>query len=153
MKPFKLERKLFIPAEIHIVWKFFSDPHNLEKITPRDMKFDVIDCPDTDEIYTGMRIEYSVSPLLSIPLKWVTLIKAVNPFQSFTDTQAKGPYSLWEHTHTFEVKEKGVLMTDEVLYKLPLGPLGIIAHTLFVRKKLERIFDYREKIIKDVFQF
>lgn len=117
------------------------------------MKFDVTHSPDTNEIYTGMRIEYRVSPLLNIPLKWVTLIKSVNPLQSFTDSQVKGPYSLWEHTHTFEERGNGVLMTDEVLYKLPFGLLGTCAHSLFVKKKLEHIFEYRERIIKDVFHF
>ena len=153
MQPFKLERKLFIPIDIDTVWKFFSDPHNLEKITPKDMKFDVVHCPDVDEIYKGMLIEYRVSPLLNIPLKWVTLIKEVNTLRNFTDTQKTGPYSLWEHTHTFEKKDNGTLMTDKVLYKLPFGPFGILAYSVFVKKKLERIFDYREKIIKDIFHF
>ena len=34
-------------------------------------------------------------------------------------------------------------MRDTVRYALPLGPLGEIAHRLFVARDLERIFDYR----------
>jgi ligand-binding SRPBCC domain-containing protein len=34
-------------------------------------------------------------------------------------------------------------MTDRVRYRLPLGPLGELAHPVFVRRTLERIFDFR----------
>jgi ligand-binding SRPBCC domain-containing protein len=151
MQPFKIEKELFIPADIQRVWKFFSDPHNLQKITPETLRFKVIQCPDVAEIFEGMRIEYRVSPILNIPLKWVTLIKSVQPLQSFTDLQLKGPYTLWEHTHTFEPQGNGVLMKDKVLYKLPFGPLGLLAHSLFVKKQVTHIFEHREKVIRNIF--
>jgi NADH dehydrogenase len=41
----------------------------------------------------------------------------------------------------------GTLMTDEVEYELPFGPLGDIAHRLVVRAELERIFGYRSAVL------
>ena len=45
----------------------------------------------------------------------------------------------------------GVAMEDIVDYKLPLGPLGWLAHVFFVRAKVKQIFDYREKALNEIF--
>lgn len=105
----------------------------------------------TDEIYEGMEIAYTVSPVLNIPMKWKTLITDVDFQKSFTDFQEVGPYKYWNHFHEFIPNEKGVLMKDTVDYELPLGFLGIIAHKVFVKKKLARIFDYRYKVLEERF--
>ena len=36
MKIYKLERKQFLPISINEAWDFFSNPANLNKITPND---------------------------------------------------------------------------------------------------------------------
>ena len=86
-----------------------------------------------------------LAPLV-IP-RWVTEIQSVKPMESFIDNQLHGPYRLWHHLHRFEANEQGVLMTDLVHYALPFGPLGAIAHALYVRKKLERIFQFRKETL------
>lgn len=151
MKTYLLKKEIVIAAPIEQVWKFFSDPANLEKITPPYMNFRVTKQPGAEEIHSGMLIEYKVSPVLHIPMKWVTLIQTADPLKRFTDKQLKGPYALWEHTHTFERVPGGTLMRDAVTYALPFSVLGAFAHWLFVRKQLEGIFSYREKVIKDIF--
>ena len=65
--------------------------------------------------------------------------------------QRQGPYSLWHHQHLFEQDGNGTLMTDIVHYKLPLGPLGVLAKSLFVGKQLEDIFEYRREVIEEKF--
>jgi ligand-binding SRPBCC domain-containing protein len=42
-------------------------------------------------------------------------------------------------------------MTDLVTYRLPAGPLGNMAHRLFVREQLEGIFRYRESALEKRF--
>jgi ligand-binding SRPBCC domain-containing protein len=66
----------------------------------------------------------------------------------FVDTQIRGPYALWHHTHEFEPDGDGTLMRDTVRYALPLGPLGALAHRGFVRRDVERIFDYRAEALR-----
>ena len=44
----------------------------------------------------------------------------------------------------------GTLMTDEVRYALPFGPLGRLAHLLWVGRQLKGIFDYRAKKIAEM---
>lgn len=151
MKTYCLKQEITIAAPVDEVWAFFSDPYNLEKISPGYMDFRIVQCPDGKELYDGMQIEYRVKPVLGIPLKWITLISNVVPGSSFTDVQATGPYALWEHTHTFEAAANGTRMFDQVIYALPLGILGQFAHGLFVQKQLKDIFLYRQGRIKELF--
>lgn len=111
------------------------------------MRFTVKNGPHAGKMYPGLIIEYSIRPLLGIPVYWMTEITQVAPLRYFIDEQRFGPYSFWHHQHHFEAKDDGTEMTDIVHYRLPLGPLGTLAHRLFVRKRLEAIFDYRRKII------
>ena len=94
----------------------------------------------------GTLIDYRLS-LHGAPLRWRTRIEAWVPGQRFVDLQLSGPYRLWRHTHTFEDVPGGTRMSDEVEYELPLGLLGDLAHTLFVRRRVEAIFDHRRKVI------
>ena len=102
-------------------------------------------------MYAGQLIEYRVSPVLGIPMYWMTEITHVVEGKYFIDEQRFGPYALWHHQHHFRAVEGGVEMTDIVHYKIPLGPLGWIADRLFVRQKLEQIFDYRYRKVAELF--
>ena len=147
----ELYREQQLNCDLQTAWDFFSSPMNLPKISPKDMAFTVLSEQKTNKIFEGMIIDYTVSPLLGIPLKWKTRIISVIPNKSFTDFQEKGPYKLWNHHHEFIPNEKGVLMIDKVDYELPFGLLGNIAHALFVKKKLEKIFNYRFQILENLF--
>ena len=115
------------------------------------MKFKIESNLQQADIHNGMNIRYTVSPLLGIPLTWVTEITQVNQPSSFTDRQIAGPYKKWEHTHTFVPVENGVMMYDLVKYQLPFSFLGKFAHWLFVRKKIETIFYYRKEVLTSIF--
>jgi ligand-binding SRPBCC domain-containing protein len=146
---FKTEQ--FLPVDIHNAWLFFSSPKNLPHITPPELKFNVLSLLSTTEVYEGLVLDYIVHPLFNIPVRWQTLICNVQKPYVFTDRQLKGPYSEWEHTHTFKEKEGGVIMTDEVKYKLPLGLIGSITHKVLVRKKIAKIFEYRRQTLNVIF--
>ncbi len=141
----------FLPISIRKAWDFFSSPKNLSVITPPEMDFKILTQLDDKEIYNGMLIDYTVKPLFGIPMHWQTMIIDVKPLEVFADTQLKGPYKLWHHTHTFIEKDGGVLMTDVVNYELPFGILGDWVHSLIVRKKIESIFAYRKQVLEKLF--
>lgn len=138
-------------CDIETAWDFFSCPKNLSKITPKDIDFTVLTDYNSEQITEGMVIDYIVSPLLKVPLKWRTRITHVEPNKSFTDFQEKGPYKYWNHFHEFIPNKDGVLMKDTVDYELPFGFLGKIAHRLFVKKKLAHIFDFRYSVLEKLF--
>lgn len=148
---YQLHREQQLNCSLETAWKFFSSPENLAEITPKDMNFTVLSKYRNQPIFEGMIIDYIVSPLFNIPLKWKTRISQVDKNKSFTDFQEKGPYKLWNHHHEFIPNQNGVLMKDTVDYELPLGFLGKIAHTIIVKDKLNKIFDYRYKILEQRF--
>ncbi len=140
-----------IPISLERAWDFFSNPANLQAITPDDMGFKVISKHHGDTMYAGQIIEYTVKPVLGIPLYWMTEITQVKDMEYFIDEQRFGPYSLWHHQHHFKAIPGGVEMTDIVHYKNPLGFLGNIANGIFVRNKLKQIFNYRFQKVEEMF--
>jgi ligand-binding SRPBCC domain-containing protein len=147
---YSLKTELNIPISISEAWTFFSSPKNLSKITPELMGFIITNEP-ADNMFQGQIITYKVSPLLGIKINWMTEITTVKQNEYFIDEQRFGPYSLWHHRHHFYEIDGGVKMIDEVNYKLPFGFIGRIAHGLFIKKKLKSIFDYREKVLLEMF--
>ena len=150
-KVYSLKTVQKLPISLNEAWDFFSNPANLAEITPEGMGFKTISKHHGDVMYAGQVIEYKVSPVLGIPLYWMTEITHVDDKKYFVDEQRFGPYSLWHHQHHFKEIDGGVEMTDIVHYKLPLWFLGDIANTLFVKKQLTGIFDYRFKKVEELF--
>lgn len=104
-----------------------------------------------EKMYPGMIISYKVSPVLGIKIVWVTEITHLKEKEYFVDEQRIGPYAIWHHEHKLEPIVGGVLMTDIVSYKPPFSFFGSIANSVFIRKQLREIFDYRKKAIKEIF--
>lgn len=151
MSVHQLIRKQLIKRPIDDVWDFFTDPKNLEKLTPDNMSFVITSENHDGIIYPGQIITYKVAPILNIPLFWMTEITHVIPNKLFVDEQRRGPYKLWHHQHIFEDTEEGVLMTDKVHYELPLSILGSVAHNMFVKRQLNDIFDFRMSAVEKTF--
>ncbi len=144
-----LIQKQFLDGTPEEVFPFFADAHNLEAITPPLLRFRVI-TPAPIAMHEGTLIEYRLR-IHSAPVRWRTRIMEWQPPQRFVDTQISGPYALWHHTHTFEAQPDGrTLMTDTVRYAIGFGPLGRLAHRLFVRRDVERIFDHRSAVIPEL---
>ncbi|MGQ9644787.1 MAG: SRPBCC family protein [Ignavibacterium sp.] len=151
MKIYQLKSSQILPISLSTAWKFFSDPKNLSKITPKWLNFEIIS-KLPDRMYAGLIITYKVKPMLNIPQTWVTEITHVNEPNYFVDEQRFGPYKMWHHEHTFtEIPGVGVEMRDIVTYVVPFGLLGRIANSLFVRKKVLEIFEYRKEVLLKMF--
>lgn len=138
-----------IPRPRNELFAFFSDAANLERLTPPSMSFR-IKTPQPIPMKPGTLIDYEIR-LFGVPMKWRTLIDVFDPEERFVDEQLRGPYKLWRHTHTFEDVAGGTMVRDHVEYELPLGPLGTIAHAVFVRRQLKTIFDFRAKTMREIF--
>lgn len=150
-KVYSLHRTQIIPINLSTAWDFFSNPANLQAITPQNMGFKVISEYHGDKMYAGQLIEYIVKPVAGIPIYWMTEITHVEDKKYFVDEQRFGPYSLWHHQHHFKETANGVEMTDIVHYKMPFWFFGDIANALFVKKKLHSIFEYRNNAVSEKF--
>ena len=150
MKIYILKREQLIARPRREVFAFFENPENLGKITPASVGFNIL-TPRPIRMKTGTVLDYTIH-LLGISVRWTTLISEYNPPYRFRDVAIRGPYSFWHHTHTFEEAKGGTIMTDEVYYALPFGIFGRMAHFFCVRRQLNYIFDYRSRIIKEIFE-
>ena len=140
----RLRREQVIELPLAEVFEFFSSARNLQKVTPAALRFEFLEEPPA-EVEVGSLIRYRLR-IGGIPVKWVTRIAEWDPPHRFADDQASGPYAYWHHVHSFRELEPGrTLMTDEVDYEVPLGPLGEIARVVFVDRQLAQVFGYRQR--------
>ncbi len=146
-----LRRKQWVNAPLDEVFAFFARPENLAEITPGSLGFRIL-TPSPIEMKEGALIDYTIGLLPGLRMHWRTLITRYRPPHRFVDEQLKGPYTFWHHTHTFEERDGGTLLGDEVRYVLPFGPLGRLLHRLVIRARLEAIFDHRRRVIADRFR-
>ena len=147
----RLKRTATLPITVEEAWNFFSNPKNLQKITPENMGFNITSEFFKDNMYAGQIITYKVSPLLGIKMNWMTEITQVKEGEFFIDEQRVGPYKIWHHQHHFKAIEGGVEMTDIIDYVVPFGFLGRLVEPIIVRGKLKEIFDYREQKMDKLF--
>jgi len=141
-----LERRQRVELPIDEAFEFYGDARNLELITPPWLGFEVT-TPAPIEMGVGTLIEYRLR-LHRVPVRWRTRIEAWDPPHRFIDAQIRGPYSLWEHTHTFEEDgPRATIIEDRVRYAIPFGPLGGLANRLLVQRDLRQIFDYRRDAV------
>lgn len=144
-----LEREHWVPADIERVFEFFSDAHNLERLTPPYMRFRVLDV-EPAPIQQGTRCRYKLR-VRGVPMRWRSVIENWSEPKKFVDRQLSGPYAYWHHTHVFSERDGGTLMVDRVLYRLPLGALGDLVAGPVVKGDLDAIFDHRYKVIEREF--
>jgi len=149
MAEYVLERKQIIERPREEVFEFFADAGNLERITPPELNFQIV-TPLPIDIKKGALIDYKLK-LRGISITWKTEITGWNPPHDFVDSALKSPYKQWIHLHKFTIGKGGeTIMEDRVRYRLPLEPFGALAHW-YVEKELNYIFDYRYKVIEEIF--
>lgn len=145
-----LQRNQLLHASLKETWAFLENPYNLNRITPPDLHFKIT--TDTPEVmFDGLIIEY----LITIPIigkqRWVTEIKHIKHECSFVDEQRLGPYRFWYHQHKISQESKGVRSFDTVYYQPPFGAAGRLLNILFINNTLQRIFDFRQAKLAEIF--
>jgi len=145
-----LEARCVVDAPLEQVFPFFSDARNLERLTPPWVGFQVLTKGDL-AMTQGLLIDYRIR-IHGIPILWRTEISEWDPPHRFQDTQLKGPYALWEHTHRFTAATTDTtVMTDVIRYRPRGGPLAPLINRAFVAKDVRRIFEYRTTVLHGIF--
>ena len=146
MKEFIFEAETYLARARSEVFPFFAEARNLQTLTPPWLKFEVL-TPSPIILRPGALIDYRIT-VHGIPIRWRTEITEWDPPHRFVDVQLSGPYTLWHHTHTFEERNGGTVCADRVRYR-PRG--GALIHWLFVRRDVQRIFQYRQQRLNELF--
>ena len=148
MRVHTLFRETWLPTDRETAFDFFCSPFNLERITPPELSFKVVE-PPSGELGEGVEIGYQLR-LWGFKFRWRSVIRDWQPGSEFSDQALRSPYRYWNHEHQLVERDGGTQMSDRVSYALPLQPWGEVAHFL-VRRQLERIFDFREETIQSIF--
>lgn len=143
-----VSQEQFIARPRSEVFEFFSDPRNLERLTPPWLNFEIVDIPE--QLSEGALIKYKLR-LHGITIHWTTRIEEWSPETGFVDTQVAGPYAMWHHTHEFEEVERGTLVRDLVRYRVPFGPLGEVIRRAMVAPDTKKIFEFRREMLEAEF--
>jgi ligand-binding SRPBCC domain-containing protein len=150
MKIFNKTETISLPISLNEAWDFLTNPKNLIEITPPEMGFTILSGAEK-ALFAGQIIQYQVTPLLGIKTKWVSEITQVVDKKYFVDVQLYGPYAMWHHKHFVSEIEGGVLIEDNIDYKIPFGFFGEMLHPFTVAPQLEKIFDFRKKKLIEKF--
>jgi ligand-binding SRPBCC domain-containing protein len=135
-----------LPRPLTKVFGFFADVMNLQRITPPELHFQVLN-PVPIEMRAGALIDYRLR-LWGASFHWQTRIVRWEPPHGFVDEQLRGPYREWVHTHRFYHNDGQTTIEDDVRYRLPFWPVGEIGYPL-VRWQLNKIFLHRQQSIRN----
>lgn len=145
-----LEARCVVGTPLEEVFPFFSDARNLERLTPPWVGFEVLSKGDL-AMTQGLLIDYRIR-IHGVPIIWRTEITEWDPPHRFQDTQLKGPYALWEHTHRFmPATTDTTVMTDVIRYRPKGGPFAPLINRALVARDVRRIFEYRSTVLHGIF--
>ncbi|GAB6096582.1 TIGR01777 family oxidoreductase [Desulfatiferula olefinivorans] len=100
---------------------------------------------------TKVRLKIKTGPVFSA---WDAVHTACEPGRMFRDTQIRGPFASWNHTHLFIPDGTGSILEDRIDFALP-APLSFIGPiNRYVTHDLARIFAYRHAVtVRDLALF
>ncbi len=124
------------------VFKFITEPVNLQKIMPAD--YHVTSTAPIPPMKKGAEYEIRISRY-GVSVAWGILIEEMTPGEMFRDRQTSGPFSVWVHTHSLEGHGQGTLMKDIIEYDVAFGLFGKLAQDLYIKRELQRIFAHRHQ--------
>jgi ligand-binding SRPBCC domain-containing protein len=140
-----MHRDTLVHAPLEEAFGFFSNPSNLELLTPPWLRFSIQSALPI-VMRAGAEIEYRIH-LYGVPIRWASVIDVWEPGACFVDRQVIGPYVWWRHEHRFERAGEATRVVDEVAYVPRVASLT----GRFVRRDVERIFDYRQDALRRMF--
>jgi len=150
MKTYEFYQEQELPISLQKAWDFFSDPNNLIKLTPSEMKMKMLSRESGDgEIHESVVFGFKLFGL--IPQQWHSDICEWNPPIGFRDIQTKGPYRYWNHQHLLEETSNGTKVIDKIEYALPLLPFQNLLNRLFILPQLKQLFQYRFETLNRLF--
>jgi ligand-binding SRPBCC domain-containing protein len=145
MQRFIKQSEIAAPPETVFAWH--EQPGAVERLTPPWERLEVLEHPDGLRVGTRVVFKVRTGPFRRL---WVAEHTEYKPPHLFADIQRQGPFAYWYHRHRFEPAPRGAtLMIDEIEYALPLGWLGELVAGNFARDKLERMFDYRHRVVAE----
>src|SRR6266508_5480058 len=84
-----------------------------------------------------------ISEHLGVRQRLTSKITHFDPPRSFEDEQIAGPFGSFWHRHEFKIASDATVMTDLVIYRAPLGPIGWLVERIFLDRYLRSFLERR----------
>lgn len=131
------EKRTPVDASAADLFAWHARPGALPRLTPPWEKVQVVDPGPGIEDGARATIRVRLGPVWR---RWIAEHRDVVVGKQFRDVQIEGPFTAWDHLHSFEAQEDGTAtLADRIEFRLPL-PTG------FVRRALARTFGWRHRI-------
>lgn len=136
-----------IHASVEGVFAFHTDPSNLLRITPPDIRVEILRFDAAGE---GAMVELCVHPLPFISTRWLMRFDVFEPPYRLSDVQVRGPFRHWRQLREFIPDgDEHCLLRDTVEYELPFGILGRMVNRFFVARQIRLMFAHRQAATKE----
>ena len=134
-----------MPASAEAVYRFHAEPDALERLTPPWEKAQVVArTGNIEQPGSQVTLRVSVGPFSQ---DWIAEHVACEPNRMFRDVMRTGPFRRWEHTHRFiPESDHTSWLEDCVEYEFPLGALGKLVGGAYTHRRLQRMFEWRQKV-------
>jgi ligand-binding SRPBCC domain-containing protein len=139
------EKTLDLSAPVARLWAFHERPDAFALLQPPWERAEILELPSSLEVGARARVRVYLGP---IPMIIEAEHVAYEPGHLFVDEMRRGPFATWRHEHRCEPTPTGSRLIDAITYRLPLGRLGQLVGDAAVRRRLERLFDYRHQVTK-----
>ncbi len=150
MKKQKFIKQSEIEAPPDAVFAFHEKPYAFSELMPPWERAEIIQSAGGIQPGSKAIIKTFIGPFSQI---WEAEHVEYIANRLFADVQRRGPFAYWYHRHRFEPTDRGTtLMIDDIEYALPFGWLGELLGGRLVRKKLQRVFDYRHQVLAEKFK-
>jgi ligand-binding SRPBCC domain-containing protein len=151
-----LERRFWLPRPRAVVFAFFADPRNLERVSPPSAHLRWL-APPPATLTAGAVLDFSIR-VGGVPARWRAFVRELDPPHRFVDVQLWGPFARWEHRHRFAEgppaeeggEPPGTWVEDRLTYRFPLGVVGELAHRLGGERRIVALFDYRDRRLREL---
>ena len=119
-----------------------------ERLNPPWQQFKVIE--RKGNIQSNGTVKIKMKIVGPIHTTWLVKHSDYIEGKQFKDSQIKGLFSSWTHTHLFKSLElSSCMLEDNIDYSLPGGILSERITLPFINKKLNQMFDYRHRLTRE----
>lgn len=131
------------------LFAFHADPGNLPRITPPDVKVEIIRMDAV--IGAGSRAEIVIAKGF-LKFRWIVRFEAFDRPNVIIDIAERSPFKYFRHEHRFiPIDEKQTLLRDSVTFELPLEPMSTPV-SWFVKHDLKKMFSFRHRVTKQLLE-
>jgi ligand-binding SRPBCC domain-containing protein len=170
----QLQFEHWVPVRVEEIFLFFANPENLPRIMPpssgtelRELRLvsppriarnqsTISNQPGLAGVGSEIVTSFRLLPFLPFCGTWIARITEFEWNDHFADVQKEGPFKSFHHRHEFAQQDRngvrGTLVRDTIDYEVGFGFFGAIAEKIAIRRVFQKMFEYRQQALSNIFR-